>query len=169
MARDLILGDTPRNWSAGMSEKTRRQMAEDVLADIEAPKLAQTIETETFRNFQKNLRLHATHKLPVPLRKEFGQFLRRWQAFRDEHRGRYSGQDFVALKDMLDENRRFAARLTALETAPADSTPTAAPPPSGPPPAAPSPAASIAGVAGLLGAAIVLATSGRRAPLKNTS
>jgi len=119
MALDLIFGATSRRWSIGLTERRRRQLGQDVLAERAVGDLAKTVEEETFKNFQTNLRLSTQGKLPVPLRRSFGALLRRWYAFRDEHRGRYAGEDFVALQNFRDENRIFTRRLAELDATPA--------------------------------------------------
>jgi hypothetical protein len=118
MSRDLALGTTPRDWSAGMSREESRLAYHDAVAYRDVAALARAVETETQRNFQESLRLHSAGKLPEDDRRAFGQTLRKWHALRDSRQGKYAGEDFVALTNVKDENLRHSRRFAELASSP---------------------------------------------------
>ncbi len=131
MARDLLLGMIPRDWSCGAfpvtSPAVARERYEDVVAESEVGPLAKLVEDETFRTFQKIVALQAANKMPAADRKAYGKFLARWREFSRQRGGKFDGADYVALANFRDENRRHAARLTEIEASRPAPVPTATP------------------------------------------
>jgi len=129
MAIDLLLGKSRRDWSAGMSREESRLAYQDALAYRDVPGLAKAVEAETRSNFQEALRLDSLKKLPVADRRAFGQTLRRWHSLRDSRHGKYTGEDFVALTNIRDENRRHTRRFAELAASPPQAASQPSPPP----------------------------------------
>jgi hypothetical protein len=123
MAKDLVLGSTPRDWSAGISREESRLAYNDAVAYRDAPIQAKAVEVETQKNFQTALRLDAQKKLPAADRRAFGVTLRKWQALRDSRPNGFTGEDYVALTNLREENRRHTLRFTELESSPPDTSP----------------------------------------------
>lgn len=118
MAKDLLLGKSRRDWSAGISREESRLAHHDALAYRDVPGLAKAVEAETQRNFQEALRLDSLKKLPSADRRAFGQTLRKWHTLRDARQGKYTGEDFVALTNIRDENQRHTRKFAALAASP---------------------------------------------------
>jgi hypothetical protein len=118
MAKDLLLGKSRRDWSAGISREESRLAYQDALAYRDVPGLAKSVEAETQRNFQEALRLDSLKKLPIADRRAFGLTLRKWQALRDSRQGKYTGEDFVALTNIRDENRQHSRKFAELASSP---------------------------------------------------
>ena len=134
MSHDLLLGTTSRSWNRStcgavqFTSEARRQGAEDVLAQLQAPPLAKEVEADFQRNFQQIVKLRKA--LPVAERKDFGKLMRRWQDFKSSRQGKFSGVDYVELSNFRDAVRKVSARLSGLALAPAvaqDSSPAKSP------------------------------------------
>jgi hypothetical protein len=102
-----------------MSPTQQRELVNDVAAERAVAGLAQQIEAGTWRNYQAILSLQGQQKMPVDLRREYGRFLKGWKEFARSRDGKYSGQDYLALKNFSDENQRFTLKISMLGKTPA--------------------------------------------------
>ena len=128
MARDLILGKTNRDWSCGIwagpvwagPDKSHKQLALDVAAQIDSKKLGQLVREEIQKNYDTIVRLDTARRLPVVERKAFGVFMRKWVDFGSSRAQKsaqpvFAGEDVVALKNFREANRRFTDRLVVFD------------------------------------------------------
>jgi len=123
MAHDLVFGKTRRDWSCGVwagPDRSHKQLALDVNAEIDSKKLGQLVREEIQKNYDTIVRLDAARRLPVVERKAFGVFMRKWVDFGAVHAQKsaqpvFAGEDVVALKNFREANRRFTDRLAIFD------------------------------------------------------
>lgn len=139
MAFDLIFGRTRRDWSCGSlldfpTHKRRQELAQDAIASSEAGKLGPVVENEFRQTFAAASALINSGRMPSPDRKTFRILLQRWQTFSLPRDGKYTGDDYVALTNFREANRRMSRKIASLSAAPIAHPPTPATTPSTPPP-----------------------------------
>ena len=120
MAHDLIFGKTSRDWSLGRSSlcgilldpTITSQLAEQGLKPaFETRALAKKVRADIDKNVREMTRLTNEKRLPEVERKAFGVFFRKWLAFNEEKNQKFTSDDFVALTNFSEANKRFTERL----------------------------------------------------------
>lgn len=139
MAIDLLFGKTSRDWSCGYyhkDEKLATEVKADTSAKRDVAKIGPAARAEVQQNINKMVQLSSAGRVPEVERKAFGKFLEKWFAFALPRDGKFRGEDYVALSNFREANRRFAERLAVFEkmaATPLVKSPLAPAPPATPP------------------------------------
>ena len=121
MAYDLIFGKTSRDWSCGKQllsladARDPNRSENDLFTRRDTKRLGALVKDEIQTNFKTILRLDTAKRLPVATRKEYGNFFRKWYDFNYPRDGKYTDQDFVALLNFREANKRFTERLAVYD------------------------------------------------------
>lgn len=95
--------------------KDQRAIEDDLFARRDAKKIGGLVKAEIQKNFNDIVRLDTAKRLPIVERKAFGVFLRKWFDFNFARDGKYTEDDFVALVNFREANKRFTERLTIFD------------------------------------------------------
>jgi hypothetical protein len=118
MAYDLIFGKTRRNWSCGSVlalADAKTPLTYDFAAKGDAKRVGALVREEIQKNVNTIVRLDTAKRLPIAVRKEFGGFMRKWYDFNTPRDGKYTANDFVALLNFREANKRFTERLNIFD------------------------------------------------------
>ena len=120
MAYDLIFGKTSRNWSCGAvlslaDAQNPDALKDDLFARRDAKQVGSLVKNEIQQNYNTIVRLDTAKRLPLAVRKEFGSFMRKWYDFNVPRDGKYTQNDFMALLNFREANKRFTERLTIFD------------------------------------------------------